>query len=368
MKNNMRFSQKLGLAVLVTCLIAPTNTKTDFWQDVACVCGSVMAGAAVIGGVAWLLSEDDVKKIERADSEIRKADHALQKLDSIVDGVIDVCNRFQNEDRLYQTAIRCLDAGYKMSDIAREIKACRSRSVSARNAVEKVLDKIRREHSYDLSHEDRVLRDRAQRALSGLRDRLKELDACVAFLNNFGGYFKVFEKEADLRKTYLNELSVITQFGGSIYAIMDHIKPYIVNWGGKYPFIDYVNKVKRSADSLYYTKGQAKKFTTRYGYACQLEDNLRYIANAVKSSAEYQNDVYRCEQDRIAKERMRIERERMRLERQRFEQEQKRLRELRRHNLNHCCIHDFYKKECSSCIKKNNNRKLIVTVTTRTNS
>lgn len=353
----MKFTHKLGLVILVASLAAPTKTKADAWDDVAT--GAVIGGlvTAIGCGLYWLFSESDAKKIENIEKQTRSADRVLRQFDSIVDGVLDVYSNVQDEvHNLYAVAVRAMDAGYKMTNIKTDINRCLSAAVSARNGAQKVIDKIRGKNSYDLSHEDRQLRDRAQRAIYGLDDRIKELRVCKRFFDNFGDYFDIFEQKKKILDNYQQELQAYaywyeTNYYKDVRMLTDQLKPYAVRNGGTYPFINYGCNLAIAVKELQKLERKAAhKYLGLCAELTGLVQNFTLMCDAIKASDSYQHDIARREHDRREQERMRLERQRIDAMHRQARAQEAQAREMhRRNNLQRRCRVCRYDYTCATC-------------------
>jgi hypothetical protein len=368
MKINMKFTHKLVLVALAALMIVPTQTKTDVLEDVAYGCAAVAGGIAFIGGLAWLFSKTDIQKIERAEEKIRSANYVLKELDNIVKGVLDVNSNVQDEvHNLYAAAVRASNADKKITNIRAEINRCLNSATSARNGVQNVLNNLRGQNTYELSYEDRKLRDRSQSALNDINDRIENLQVRKRFFTNFGDYFDIFEQETKIFNKYKKELKVYeywhtTNYNQDVRVLVDQLKPCVVHNCVKYPFISYVSSLENTISIVRKLERDAShKYYIRRDVLNVLMQNFIFIRDVLKSSDGYQNDVYCREQVRCEQERMRLERQRIDAMQRQARAQEAQAREMHRHNNQHIqrrcrvCIYDYtcvscdWLKWCSSC-------------------
>ncbi|BDC35133.1 hypothetical protein Noda2021_10910 [Candidatus Dependentiae bacterium Noda2021] len=200
-----------------------------------------------------------------------------------------------------------------------------SSMISMYNKIEKRLAKIKSSSNIDYKTQHELI------DLLECKDKIAQMlplyQQLYSLLDNYRAYFSLFDVEAEIRKTYENELTILSYNHYDQTQLTAHLKASIAAHGtsSKYPLTKFIDVLDNHLECLNDYLQKARGFPNRYSWCLDLKNQLSFIKGIIISDHAYSTEV-------IAQERERIEREKLMIAQQQLALQQKQLSALKEQN------------------------------------
>lgn len=322
--------RNITLLVAVLLLSLPFNgvkakSSANSFAQGACIAAGVLGVAAGLATLAdWCFSETNQQLVVRGEREYNNACQYTERVE-FFENVYDISG-LTNYDKNYvlttmrepllftianSLSERGIASAYYCTEVVASAKQLKQLS-------DRLHERINGSVGVRLNHEE-IKTMRSMHALVARVDGyLPHLQLYADYLASHASYFNLFDKEANIRKHYQEELRLV-QMGMHASVAIHHMKQHILaqSYGKQYPFIVYVDGLKSDITSLKYKLEGSYHYAERAGYAHQVLNALMWIRDIVIADSAYANELYYMEQARLERmrreEEMRFERERMKM-------------------------------------------------------
>lgn len=302
---------------------AKSSQANSFAQG-ACIAAGVLGVAAGLAKLAeWCFSETNQQLVARGEKEYNNACQYTERVEFFeqtynISGLTsydkDYALRTLYEPLLFTIANSLLERGVTSASYYRDVA---SSAAQLKQLSDRLHERINGMVGVRLDHEETKTLRFMHALVARVDGYLPHLQLFSEYLMSHKRYFNLFDKEAQLRNLYSEELR-LAQTGLHASSMMYHLRGHIIgqSYGKQYPFISYVDALKSNISGLKYNLEGSYPYGERVGHANHVLNTLIWVRDIVVADSTYANEVYHREQARL--EHMRREEE-MRFERKRME-------------------------------------------------